>query len=137
MSARLNCLDLKMMKLETVLLVSSFWLALSLNVPSPSWTKVLQHLITYEALIRPGIHPLRIAKGYEMAAKVATSHIAPMADVIPFNADDRSVQLERKSSNLQTNFTDTQALVEAVMTTLGSKIINRYQRKMAEVNSIS
>lgn len=54
-----------------------------------------------EELLDKGIHPLRIAKGYEMAADVAIKHIAPLAETIPFSLDDR------------------EALIETVMTTLG------------------
>ena len=68
-----------------------------------------------DLILLVGIHPLRIAKGYEMAADIALKAIQPVAETVPFTLTDRH------------------ALVEHVMTTLGSKIINRYQRQMAEV----
>lgn len=56
-----------------------------------------------------GIHPLRVAKGYEMAADIALKSLTDITETVPFSLEDR------------------EALVEHVMTTLGSKIINRYQ----------
>ncbi len=68
-----------------------------------------------EPLLDKGIHPLRIAKGYEMAADIAIKRLHEIAEEVQYTFDDR------------------EALIDVVMTTLGSKIINRYQRKMAEV----
>uniref|UniRef100_A0A6B2L1F8 T-complex protein 1 subunit epsilon n=1 Tax=Arcella intermedia TaxID=1963864 RepID=A0A6B2L1F8_9EUKA len=68
-----------------------------------------------EILLDRGIHPLRIAKGYEMAADIAINHMAKIADKIEFS-----------SKNLN-------PLIETVMTCLGSKIVNRHQHKMATV----
>lgn len=66
-------------------------------------------------LIVPGIHPLRIARGYEIAADIALKAIANAAETIPFSLEDR------------------EGLLEHVLTTLNSKIVNMHQRKMAEV----
>jgi len=68
-----------------------------------------------EQLLDRGIHPLRISKGYELAADIAIKHINTIADTIQFTKEN------------------TDPLLETVMTCLGSKIINRYQRKMASV----
>jgi T-complex protein 1 subunit epsilon len=51
-----------------------------------------------------GIHPLRIAEGYEMACKVATAHLDKIATTWEFNPSD------------------TEPLVQTCMTTLSSKV---------------
>lgn len=68
-----------------------------------------------EALLNKGIHPIRIADGYEMAAKIACSHLDKIAEAYPIDL-----------KNLE-------PLVQTAMTTLGSKIINRCHRQMAEI----
>jgi len=68
-----------------------------------------------EVLLDRGIHPLRISKGYELAADIAMKHIETISDKIEFSTKDLG------------------PLIETVMTSLGSKIVNRYQRKMATV----
>ncbi|KAB7500885.1 T-complex protein 1 subunit epsilon, partial [Armadillidium nasatum] len=68
-----------------------------------------------EELLDKGIHPIRIADGYELAAKKAISHLDIIADDFPVSPD-----------NLE-------PLILTAMTTLGSKIINRCHRQMAEI----
>jgi T-complex protein 1 subunit epsilon len=68
-----------------------------------------------EQLLDRGIHPLRIAKSYEMAAKIAIDHLQTIADSIEFSRD-----------NLQ-------PLQDIVSTSLGSKIVNRLHTQMAEI----
>jgi T-complex protein 1 subunit epsilon len=68
-----------------------------------------------ESLIDKGIHPLRISKGFEMAAQVAIENMAGISEEIKFTKEEP------------------QKLVTTVMTTLGSKIINRYQHQMASL----
>lgn len=68
-----------------------------------------------EILLDKGIHPIRIADGFELAAKTAVSHLDKIADSFPIDA----------SSSEQ--------LIKIAMTTLASKIVNRYQRQMAEI----
>lgn len=68
-----------------------------------------------EALLDKGIHPIRIADGYEMAAKVACQNLERIAESYPVDL-----------KNLE-------PLVQTAMTTLGSKIINRCHRQMAEI----
>jgi len=68
-----------------------------------------------EALLDRGIHPLRIAKGYEMAAEVAVQHLQKIAETVAFSKD-----------NLK-------PLQDIVQTTLGSKIVNRVQEQMADI----
>lgn len=68
-----------------------------------------------EYLLDKGIHPIRIADGYELAAKKAIDNLEKIAD--EFTVD---------TNNLE-------PLILTAMTTLGSKIINRCHRQMAEI----
>mmetsp|Transcript_13164 Transcript_13164/g.24740 ORF Transcript_13164/g.24740 Transcript_13164/m.24740 type:complete len:543 (-) Transcript_13164:99-1727(-) len=68
-----------------------------------------------EKLLGRGIHPVRIAEGFEKAAEVAIKTLEQIADTVPFSSD-----------NLD-------PLVTTAMTTLSSKIINVDKRKMAEI----
>lgn len=68
-----------------------------------------------EALLDRGIHPMRVAEGFDRAAKIAVDHLATIADEFEGSLEDR------------------EPLVQVAMTTLGSKIINRSHRQMAEI----
>jgi len=68
-----------------------------------------------EVLLDRGIHPLRIAEGFEMASKVAVA------------------ELERVSETFEFSATDAEPLIRTCMTTLSSKIVNRCKREMAEI----
>jgi len=68
-----------------------------------------------ETLIDKGIHPIRIADGFELAAKCAVDHLDKVAD------------------NFEINPENPENLIEMAMTTLGSKIINKCHRQMAEI----
>lgn len=68
-----------------------------------------------EKLLDRGIHPIRVAEGFEKAAEVAIQKLQSIADVVPFTKDDL------------------EPLVQTAMTTLSSKIINVDKRKMAEI----
>lgn len=61
------------------------------------------------------LHPIRVAKGFEKACKEACKYLEVIADTIHF-----------ESNNIE-------PLVQTASTTLGSKVINRYQRQMAEI----
>merc|ERR1712112_668177 len=65
-----------------------------------------------EHLIDKGIHPIRIADGFEMAAKCAIKNLEKIADTYPNNTDN---------------------LVKTAKTTLGSKIINKCHDQMANI----
>lgn len=67
------------------------------------------------ALLDHGIHPIRIADGYELACQKAVEHLEKIADLFPYSKD-----------NLE-------PLIKVAMTTLGSKIINKCHRQMAEI----
>ncbi|CAF3016220.1 unnamed protein product [Rotaria sp. Silwood2] len=68
-----------------------------------------------EALLDKGIHPIRIADGYELASKIALDHLDKIAETYPLD------------------LTKLDPLINTAMTTLGSKIVNRCQRQMAEI----
>jgi len=68
-----------------------------------------------EKLLDRGIHPIRIADGYEMAAKVALQHLDTVADTFPID------------------LTNTEMLKQVAKTTLGSKIVNRCHDQMAMI----
>ncbi|KAK3800475.1 hypothetical protein RRG08_051757 [Elysia crispata] len=68
-----------------------------------------------EKLLDRGIHPIRISDGYEMAAKIATDKLDEISETF-------AVDLKEK-----------EPLIQLAMTTLGSKIVNRCHRQMAEI----
>jgi T-complex protein 1 subunit epsilon len=68
-----------------------------------------------EKLLDKGIHPLRIAKGFEQAAEICVQHLEQISERIEFSTENTNV------------------LVETVATTLGSKIVNKFKQKMAEI----
>lgn len=68
-----------------------------------------------EQLIDRGIHPIRIADGYEAAMHVAIKKLDEIADVFKVDPED--------SENL----------IEVAMTTLGSKIVNKCHRQFAKI----
>lgn len=68
-----------------------------------------------EKLLDRGLHPVRIAEGFELASEVALKHLQVIADTVNFSKEN------------------TTPLVDTAMTTLSSKIINVYKRKMAQI----
>uniref|UniRef100_A0A7S1ZCH0 T-complex protein 1 subunit epsilon n=1 Tax=Trieres chinensis TaxID=1514140 RepID=A0A7S1ZCH0_TRICV len=68
-----------------------------------------------EKLLDRGIHPVRIAEGFEKAADVAIKTLNEISDRVEFSTEN------------------TEPLVTTAMTTLSSKIINENKRKMAEI----
>lgn len=69
-----------------------------------------------ELLLDKGIHPIRIADGFELAAKYAIEHLEKISDSFTISKD-----------NLE-------PLIETCMTTLGSKIVNKCLRQFAEIS---
>ncbi|KRT79131.1 hypothetical protein AMK59_6414, partial [Oryctes borbonicus] len=67
------------------------------------------------ALLDRGIHPIRIADGFELAGQKAVEHLDKIAELFTVSAD-----------NLE-------PLIKVAMTTLGSKIVNKCHRQMAEI----
>jgi len=68
-----------------------------------------------EKLLDRGIHPVRVAEGYEKACEVAVATLTAIAEKIEFDK------------------TNTEPLVATAMTTLNSKIVNVNRRHMAEI----
>lgn len=68
-----------------------------------------------EKLLDMGIHPLRVAEGYEIACKLAVSKLESIASTFVFSE------------------TDIQPLVRTCMTTLSSKIVGRCKEEQAEM----
>eukprot|EP01134_Creolimax_fragrantissima_P008568 CFRG8568T1 len=68
-----------------------------------------------ESLLDRGIHPIRVADGFEMAAKIVSDHLDSISDTI---------EIDRVKK---------EPLVDVAMTTLGSKIVNRCHRQIAEI----
>ncbi|PVF97219.1 putative t-complex-type molecular chaperone, epsilon subunit [Serendipita vermifera] len=68
-----------------------------------------------EALLDRGLHPMRIADGFERACAVAVEHL-----------DKISERVEYTKSNSQN-------LLKAAMTSLGSKIVSKAHQKFAEI----
>jgi len=68
-----------------------------------------------EELLDKGIHPVRVAQGFERACSVAVSELDNLADEFPVNKDDTS------------------NLLGVAKTTLSSKIVNRFHDQMAQI----
>ncbi|KAK9385452.1 chaperonin Cpn60/TCP-1 family [Lipomyces mesembrius] len=66
-------------------------------------------------LIDKGIHPIRIADGYDKACKIAVAHLDSIADTVDFSLKDK------------TN------LLRAARTSLGSKIVSKAHDKFANI----
>ncbi|CAH8498952.1 unnamed protein product [Schistosoma turkestanicum] len=68
-----------------------------------------------EQLLDKGLHPIRIADGYELAAKHCLSTLEEISVKFEFSTENR------------------EPLIKTAMTTLGSKIVNRCQRMFSEM----
>ncbi|KXS22071.1 hypothetical protein M427DRAFT_129841 [Gonapodya prolifera JEL478] len=68
-----------------------------------------------EALLDRGIHPIRIADGYEAACALAVAHLDKISDVVPFTR------------------TDTVNLLQVAKTSLGSKIVSKCHDKFTSM----
>jgi T-complex protein 1 subunit epsilon len=68
-----------------------------------------------EPLLDRGIHPMRVAEGYDKACEVAVKRLGEISDTFHYSLEEK------------------EALVEVAMTTLSSKIVNRSHRPMAEI----
>lgn len=60
-------------------------------------------------LLDKGIHPVKVADGFEQACKVAVEHLSHIATTIDFSEDN------------------IEPLVEVALTTLSSKIVNKFE----------
>lgn len=68
-----------------------------------------------EQLLDRGIHPIRIADGYDLAAHCAID------------------ELDKIAENFPVDINNIEPLIQTAMTTLGSKIVNKCHRQMAEI----
>lgn len=68
-----------------------------------------------EQLLDRGIHPIRIADGYEQAARIAIEH------------------LDKISDRVLVDIENPEPLIQTAKTTLGSKVVNSCHRQMAEI----
>ncbi|ERF68608.1 T-complex protein 1 subunit epsilon [Endocarpon pusillum Z07020] len=66
-------------------------------------------------LIDKGIHPIRIADGYDEACEVAVAHLDSISDTIPFSKDRQ------------------ENLVKVAKTSLGSKIVSKAHDQFAQI----
>ncbi|RIA89802.1 chaperonin Cpn60/TCP-1 family [Glomus cerebriforme] len=68
-----------------------------------------------ETLLERGIHPIRIADGFERACKIAVEHLDKISDVIEFTKDN------------------TESLLKTAKTSLGSKIVSKSHEQFAKI----
>ncbi|OMH85328.1 T-complex protein 1 subunit epsilon [Zancudomyces culisetae] len=68
-----------------------------------------------EELLDKGIHPVRIAEGFEQACKIAIEHLEEVSDVVEWSEDD------------------TTNLFKCAKVSLGSKIVNKCHDKFAKM----
>ncbi|KAG5438508.1 hypothetical protein PCANB_002612 [Pneumocystis canis] len=68
-----------------------------------------------EELIDRGIHPIKIADGYDHACKIAIQHLDTISDTVEFSK------------------TDTSNLFKATKTSLGSKIVSKAHDKFSQI----
>lgn len=66
-------------------------------------------------LIEKGLHPLKIADGYEKACDIAVKRLEEISDQVNIDANNHEF------------------LKLAAMTALGSKVVSKCQRKLAEI----
>lgn len=66
-------------------------------------------------LIEKGIHPIRIANGFDEACKIAVAHLDDISDEIPVSREDKS------------------NLLKAARTSLGSKIVSKAHELFANI----
>lgn len=50
--------------------------------------------------MRTGIHPIRIADGFDKACKIAVAHLDEIADTVEFSLDDRTNLLKAARTSL-------------------------------------
>lgn len=66
-------------------------------------------------LLEKGLHPLRIADGFERAADIAVQEVTRISKEIDIHADNHA------------------ALIKAAMTALGSKVVSSRQKELAQI----
>ncbi|OWB55388.1 hypothetical protein B5S28_g1260 [[Candida] boidinii] len=76
---------------------------------------------SYE-LIERGIHPIKIANGYDKASKIAVSNLEKIADTIKINTE-----------NLEDNLNPDSELFKSAKTSLGSKIVSKCHNQFTKM----
>ena len=86
-----------------------------------------------EGLLDQGLHPLRIAEGYEMACKVAIKKLEEIAGRFEVSLDGAEDARGSDVGSDRRLAGRPEALVKTCMTTLSSKIVGRCKRQLAEM----
>ncbi|AWU75253.1 uncharacterized protein C5L36_0B05010 [Pichia kudriavzevii] len=73
-------------------------------------------------LVEMGIHPIKVANGYEKASKIVSSHLDEIADEIFIDTE-----------HLENNLLESSDLFKAAKTSLGSKIVNKNHNQFAKM----
>lgn len=73
-------------------------------------------------LIEMGIHPIKIANGYEKASKIVANHLDEISDEIAID-----------TTNIENNLLESSDLFKAAKTSLGSKIVNKNHNQFAKM----
>lgn len=73
-------------------------------------------------LIEMGIHPIKVANGYERACQIVVNHLDEIADEINIDFE-----------NLENNLLESSDLFKAAKTSLGSKIVNKNHNQFAKM----
>lgn len=73
-------------------------------------------------LIEMGIHPIKIANGYEKASKIIADHLDEISDEITIDKE-----------NFENNLLESSDLFKAAKTSLGSKIVNKNHNQFAKM----
>lgn len=73
-------------------------------------------------LVEIGIHPIKVANGYEKASKIVSSHLDEIADEIFIDTE-----------HLENNLLESSDLFKAAKTSLGSKIVNKNHNQFAKM----
>ena len=68
-----------------------------------------------QLLLDKGLHPIQIANGFEKGCEIAVKHLKSIA---------KELDIKDKGN---------ENLIKCAMTALGSKVVNKYQRKLAEI----
>lgn len=68
-----------------------------------------------QILIDKGLHPLSIVEGFDKACEFAVKHLETIHNTIDYQENNN------------------ESLIKAAVTALGSKIVSKYQRKLAEI----
>ena len=68
-----------------------------------------------QLLIEKGLHPLKISDGFEKACEISVKRLEEIAEEIDINSNNH------------------ENLIKAAMTSLGSKVVSKFKRGMAEI----